>query len=269
MATTEPTRVQENLLPPNLGEDNLLNRSRYQSTAQQGPVSERKFLCMKFVVFLLCIGVLIAGRFSVPDNDVPCIVDKVQEWLYGANAYILSDPPLRNALQIMCSGFMDILFLSTAGYWVITSRTSRLIFTILLFYITRALIQKIWFDPFPPNFWWYNPGFPSLVVPYGRGSDFFYSGHIGFVTICLCEWITNKKPWMIAFTLIGGFYTGFILLTYQVHYSIDIFTGMVYAHWCYLMMDRYKEKIDTFFVKVYLYLAQLFKGKSQKEVDML
>lgn len=264
---TDPTRtqVQENLLPL----DDQMNRSRYISSAQnQGIVSDRKFLAMKFVVFLGCVGVLIAGRFSVPDNEVECIVDQVQIWLAGANAAILGDPALRNALQIMCSAFMDILFLSTAGYWVLTSRTARLILTVLIFYITRALIQKIWFDPFPPGYWWYDPGFPSLVVPYGRGSDFFYSGHIGFVTICLCEWVSNKKPWMIAFTVVGGFYTGFILLTYRVHYSIDIFTGLVYAHWCYLMMDRYKEPIDTFFVKVYLYIAKIFKiSRPQKEVE--
>ncbi len=30
---------------------------------------------------------------------------------------------------------------------------------------------------FPEGFYWDTPGFPSLVVPYGRTSDFFFSGN--------------------------------------------------------------------------------------------
>ena len=29
---------------------------------------------------------------------------------------------------------------------------------------------------YPEGFYWEYPGFPSFVVPYGRTSDFFFSG---------------------------------------------------------------------------------------------
>ena len=41
---------------------------------------------------------------------------------------------------------------------------------------------------FPQGYFWDYPGFPSLVIPYGRTSDFFFSGHTGFLTICCLEW---------------------------------------------------------------------------------
>ena len=230
-------------------------------------VSERKQLCLKFSIFLFCLSVLIFGRFTVPDNEPPSVVDIVQNWLINVNYYILHNTGWRDALQITCSAFMDILFLTTSGYWVLYSKSSRLIVTILLFYGVRNVVQQMWWSPFPAGFWWYDPGFPSLIVPYGRGSDFFFSGHVGFVVICGTEWKRVGNLWMAIFSLIGGIYTTFILLSYQVHYCIDIFTGVVFAHWCYVMVDQYKESIDGFCIAVYLFFRRLFRRERAKSAE--
>jgi len=232
---------------------------------QQQSRAERKQLCIRFSIFVFCLSFLIVGRTSVPDNEPACIVDNVQGLLDDVNYFILHNTGWRDALQIICSLFMDVLFLSTAGYWVLFGKTSRLILTILLFYGVRTVVQKMWFSPFPPGFWWYDPGFPSLVVPYGRGSDFFFSGHIGFVVICGTEWARAKNWAMVVFAWVGGIYTAFILLSYQVHYSIDIFTGLVFAHWCYMMVDSYKDIFDKFFKRVYNFFGGLFASKDDDE----
>jgi len=106
------------------------------------------------------------------------------------------------------------------------------------------------------------------VVPYGRGSDFFYSGHIGFVTICATEWFENKKKLVGWLIVLGGVYTAFILLAYQVHYSIDLFAGLFFASWCWHFFDRNKEVIDSFFIKVYVRLYCMFT-KQQKKKKMI
>ena len=49
-----------------------------------------------------------------------------------------------------------------------------------MFYLVRAVLQSVETSPFPDGFYWENPGFPSLLNMYGKQSDFFYSGHIGF-----------------------------------------------------------------------------------------
>jgi hypothetical protein len=207
-------------------------------------------------VFGIAIILLFAGRFNVPFNDPPCIIDKVQDWLSGVNEWIMNNPSWRNALQILCSGFMDVMYLGTGAFWIMRGNSSRLVVATLIFYIVRAMVQGIWFSPFPSSgYWWDDPGFPSLVVPYGKGSDFFFSGHIGFVTICALEWKKNKNPLVATILTIGGIYTGFILLTYKVHYSIDLFTGVTFAHYVYLMVDSYKEKIDSFLIGVYYYIG--------------
>jgi len=185
----------------------------------------------------------------------------------GVNYYILHHSTLRDGLQIACSGFMDVLFLLTAGYWALYSRTSRLIIVITVFYAVRFLVQQMFYSPFPAGYWWYYPGFPSLIIPYGRGSDFFFSGHIGFVTICASEWVRNGKFGMVLFSIIGGIYTAFVLITYQVHYSIDIFTGIFFAHYSHLMVDAYKDTIDNFIVKIYISSKTYIQSKKSQPDD--
>lgn len=36
---------------------------------------------------------------------------------------------------------------------------------------------------YPPGFYWEPPGFPSLAVPYGKTSDFFFSGAVLLIYI--------------------------------------------------------------------------------------
>jgi hypothetical protein len=152
---------------------------------------------------------------------------------------------------------MDIMFMTTGAYWIFYGNTSRMVMSTLIFYFTRAAVQQIWYSPYPKNYFWDYPGFPSFVVPYGRSSDFFFSGHIGFVVINASEWIKNKKPWAATIVGIGGVYTAFILLVYQAHYSIDIFTGIICASWVFIIVDMHKEKFDGFFVMIYLLFKDL------------
>lgn len=226
--------------------------------------SERKQLALKLLVFVLCIGVLIGGRSNVPDNEPECIQDNLMNLFNGVNNFILHNSGWRNTMQIMTSLVIDILFLSTGGYWVLYSRSSRLIITILIFFGVRMAVQHMWYSPFPSGFWWYDPGFPSLVVPYGRGSDFFFSGHIGFILICGTEWKRNGFLSMYIFAICGAIFTTFVLLSYQVHYSIDIFTGLIFAHWCFMMVEGYQAYIDQFFVNVYVLSGNIFKRGNVK-----
>lgn len=205
----------------------------------------------RFCVFLFCLVFIILGRAAVPDNPVPGIVDKLMDAAGGANQYILQRPLLRNGMLIACSFFMDIMFFATGIFWIFFGNSSRLIVSTLIFYFVRAAVQQMFLCPYPPFYSWDDPGFPSIVVPYGRSSDFFFSGHIGFVTICMSEWLKYNKYWVAFLISLGGVYTGFILLTYQAHYSIDLFTGIIFGSWTHIIIDKCKDDIDDFFAMIY------------------
>lgn len=200
----------------------------------------------RFMILLICIGFLIIGRYSVPDTEITTIRDEIMDLLKFANDFINAEgnEVYRNILQFCCSFLVDTVFLITFGYWVLRGTNARLPLSLGLFYITRAIVQKVWISPFPEGFYWESPGIPSLVVPYGRGSDFFFSGHSGFLMICACEWNKIKNSRARNFVLGVLAYTVFILLTYRIHYSIDVFTGVFFSEWCFGKIDLVIEDIE-------------------------
>eukprot|EP01017_Pseudomicrothorax_dubius_P028921 TRINITY_DN3477_c0_g1_i4.p1 TRINITY_DN3477_c0_g1~~TRINITY_DN3477_c0_g1_i4.p1 ORF type:complete len:173 (-),score=4.20 TRINITY_DN3477_c0_g1_i4:61-579(-) len=145
------------------------------------------------------------------------------------------------ALNSLC---VDITILSTLGGWVFTSTSLRWVTTVGLFYSVRGLLQSTFFMRFPEGYLWIYPGFPSLTVPYGQTSDFFYSGHCGMVFICTLELRKvgrYKTSYFGVFTLIS---TALTLIVTRTHYSIDIFTGVFFAHYLYLQVSDNIHRLD-------------------------
>jgi len=205
----------------------------------------------RFVVFFGVVVALLAGRFSVPDNEVPCVQDKVMDALGFANTFINTpgNEFFRDFFLFLSSFMLDIIFIITLGYWVLHGRSGRLPVTLGVFYGVRAVVQGLWTSPFPEGNYWYSPfGVPSLVVPYGRQSDFFFSGHSGFLVICASEWHKLKWPKLRNFVIVSAIYTMLILVIYRTHYSIDVFTGVIFAEWCYSKADKHKDTIDRYWV---------------------
>lgn len=103
----------------------------------------------------------------------------------------------------------------------------------MVFYGSRAVIQANFKFQFPKIYFWPEPPIPSLLVPYGETSDFYFSGHCGFMTIMLCEMnrlffnmedtteeeksFGKKLRWFYSF---GLFYVASVLLIFHGHYSI-------------------------------------------------
>jgi len=229
--------------------DNPPHKHHVHSSVHKATTNRKRWI--RLCVFLFCMIFVVLGRATVPDNPVPGVVDKMMDAFNGVNHYVLSRPLLRNGMLIACSLCIDFMFFGTGIFWIFFGNSSRLIVATLLFYFVRAAVQQMFYCPYPPNYFWDDPGFPSIVVPYGRSSDFFFSGHIGFVTICLSEWLKYEKYWVAFFISLVGVYTGFILLAYQAHYSIDLFTGIIFGSWIHIIIDRCKDDIDEFFGMIY------------------
>lgn len=77
--------------------------------------------------------------------------------------------------QIASAVMLDIAYLYVSLYWVLYSRNFRLFAALIIFYVFRAIHLNIAKLEFPIDYYWEDPQIPSLVVKYGRFSDFFYS----------------------------------------------------------------------------------------------
>lgn len=91
---------------------------------------------------------------------------------------------------------------------------------------------------FPDGFTWEYPGFPSIVVSYLKTNDFFFSGHCGMPMICHMEFKAEKKIIMSYFCLFVMFFESFIVLISRIHYTIDIFIGIFFAQYLFILIDH-------------------------------
>jgi len=242
-------------------------------TPQDKPAfSPRLKMLARFVVFLAGVGILFYGRYSVPTEEIACLEDKILDVLEFANNFInkVGNEGWRRAFQIICSLFVDIVFLITMGLWVFRGNSCRLPATLAVFYVIRAIIQKLFLMPFTEGYYWEDPGFPSLVVPYGRGSDFFFSGHSGFLVICSRELHFTKYRKLMCLAIVTLIYTMLTLVVYRIHYSIDIFAGVFFADWCFIRMNQLKDFIDPLIFKILFKVKSIFvkKPKESKKEDI-
>jgi len=177
--------------------------------------------------------------------------DKVLDMMTPISEYVQASLFRSSLVQVICSGLMDIIAFITLGKWILTGRTSRPLLSIGVFYLARTVLQKLFFMPYPNElYYWMDPGFPSVVVPYGKASDFFFSGHSGFLVICLNEWKKwgNKK--IVAGIYAALMFTVFTLFVFRIHYAIDVFTGIFYADWSFKFIDKHIDTIDNSLVSI-------------------
>ena len=74
----------------------------------------------------------------------------------------------------------------------------------------------------PAGGYWDSPGLPSIMVPYGLASDFYYSGHTGYlVSIFSEQFYVDKGNWKMALCLFMSIcYMVTIVLLFKIHYVI-------------------------------------------------
>jgi len=145
--------------------------------------------------------------------------------------------------MIFSSLLMDVIVVSLFAFFLFAEEASwRIPLEFALFYGLRFGCLAIFAMQTPEGFYWEYPGFYSLTVPYGWTNDFFFSGHIGACTICLLEfWPSpDKRPsrarnlvWVTS--CVSLLAQTFVMLVTRGHYSIDLLSGVVYAHYSHCL----------------------------------
>jgi len=123
--------------------------------------------------------------------------------------------------------------------------TWRLPLALVAFYGTRIIVQNIFSMRFPEGYLWDYPGFYSLSVPYARTNDFFYSGHVGCAMLCSLEWKANGYKKMFYYSLLTMICQTILMIVVRGHYSIDLFVGLIIAHYYWILSEKYSYLIDV------------------------
>ena len=164
-----------------------------------------------------------------PENN--CYFDVVHSWTDPINYFFRGNNGFRVFFSIFGSLTIDIIFLFSFFSWGIYGVDWRFGVNILLFYGIRYIMNESTRLTTPNLLYFPYPGFPSIVVGYLQGSDFFFSGHCGFPIINMMEYIWMKKYWFAAYCAFVDLVEIFLMTISREHYTIDIIVGVIFSHY--------------------------------------
>jgi hypothetical protein len=134
-----------------------------------------------------------------------------------------------NRALILSSLCIDILGLSLIAAAVFGPSFAPFIGIILVFSL-RQISQLCCTLPPPPGIIWRDPGFPTILVTYGVGNDFFFSGHTALAVLGAIE-ICHLAPWWLgALAILVALGEALMVLVLRAHYTMDVITG-AFAAW--------------------------------------
>jgi PAP2 superfamily C-terminal len=187
-------------------------------------------LIRRIVLTTLALGIwfwtqsLIAHR-AVPTSGVD---DALHTLTAGLNSYFHDSPTAANALLILSSALIDGLALFLLGRWLFGPSVRPFLGLVTLLAL-RQIMQAICALPTPPNMIWHYPGFPSLLVTYSVGNDFFFSGHTAIAVFGGIELARLGKRWLTVVAVGIVLFEIATVLILRAHYTMDVFTGLLAA----------------------------------------
>jgi hypothetical protein len=180
------------------------------------------------------------GSRPLPDSGIG---DGLLTWTAPINHYLGQHHAACNALLIASSGIIDLLGIFLLARWIFGTTVRPFLGLVVLLGL-RQLMQAIVALPSPPNTLWHDPGFPSLLVTYGVGNDYFFSGHTAMAVLGALELIRIGKRWLSALALLVIVFEITTVLVLRAHYTMDVFTGLVAAIMVTSFIGRLSVPID-------------------------
>ena len=178
------------------------------------------------------------GMLISRSTDVNCVDDKIMTLADSFNAFFVKNVSSRHALVIIGSLCVDLVFVVTVLHWVLFGKSWRLMVTYLMFSIVKVISQALFQLTFPEGYSWDYPGFPSLLVNYHNTYAFFYSSYVGVPVICALEWRKNGHLFFMVVCFAVACFESFTVFVTRVHYTIDIVSAIIFAHYFYILSDK-------------------------------
>lgn len=227
-----------------------------------------KLLLSLFII--ICFGIF--NNINIIGNPLPknkgnkhCYEDAVLDFFKFLNNFWIDNKYYRTFFEISGSIFLDILFFVSYIGWAIYSVDWRYGVSTMLFYGIRGILQTILRMCLPDDLYFPDPGFPSVVVSYVQGSDFFFSGHCGFPIVVAYEFTKMKKYKFAYFCYFVAIWEGFLMINSREHYTIDLIVGPIFAH--YICMNNFEWFKSIYNIK-FLNKLKLRNREELKRIDV-
>lgn len=144
------------------------------------------------------------------------------------HGHLLENRKMADRLLVVSSLFIDLLGVSLIVLALLGPTFAPFIGILILFSL-RQICQLCCTLPPPPGIIWRNPGFPTALVTYDVGNDFFFSGHTALAVLGAIE-LCHAGPWWLGmFAVVVAFGEALIVLVLRAHYTMDVITGALAA----------------------------------------
>src|SRR5438552_5282003 len=154
-------------------------------------------MLISFRVLLILVGVglwywtqkLISRKVDLGAG----VGDRLHDLTTPLHAWFSRNPRATNVTLVVTSAFIDAIGIYLLGSAILGSSLRPFIALFILFGL-RQICQSITTMPKPAGVIWRRPGFPSLLVTYDVGNDFFFSGHTAVAVLGALELAYHGPP---------------------------------------------------------------------------
>lgn len=187
-------------------------------------------LIRRIVLTLVALGIWFWTQSLIAHRVLPAsgVGDALHAWTSGLNAYFNHSSAAANALLIVSSALIDALGIFLLVRWLFGPSVRPFLGLVLLLAL-RQVMQASCALPAPPNMIWRYPGFPSALVTYNVGNDFFFSGHTAIAVFGAIELARIGKRWLTSIAVAVAAFEVAAVLILRAHYTMDVFTGLLAA----------------------------------------
>lgn len=194
--------------------------------------SARKWrrLIRRVVLTAIALGIWFWTQSLISHRPAPtaAVGDALHTLTASLNSFFYHSPNAANVLLIVSSALIDGLALFLLGRWLFGPSVRPFLGLVLLLGL-RQVMQAICALPTPPNMIWHYPGFPSLLVTYNVGNDFFFSGHTAIAVFGGIELARLGRRWLTILAVGIVLFEIAAVLVLRAHYTMDVFTGILAA----------------------------------------
>jgi hypothetical protein len=191
---------------------------------------KRRRLIRRIVLTALALGMWFWTQSLIARRAAPAagVGDALHTLTAGLNSYFYHSPTAANALLILSSALLDGLGIFLLARWLFGPSIRPFLGLVLLLGL-RQIMQAICALPAPPNMIWHYPGFPSALVTYNVGNDFFFSGHTAIAVFGGIELARLGRRWLTIAAVAMVLFEMATVLILRAHYTMDVFTGLLAA----------------------------------------
>ena len=168
----------------------------------------------------------------------------LEEVLWPLSVFLGQNFYIRDFVMMLGALMLDASFIIFALLCIYHGRGWKEIITFASFYGFRGFFLNIFEFNIPENVLSEQPGIFSVMTPFGRASDFFYSGHTGCAFIIALFLYEYGHYSLFKLGIIVTLLQAIVMMLTRVHFLIDIIFGFCFAHYFKMISHSFAKRVD-------------------------